>query len=125
MKKSVFLLVLSVFFLLACSKEKDPAPVASEIEYRLESSTATSASEITYTNEAGGTTTLQNTPLPFSIKVKPTITPGKVFVLVAYITDPQDKPQSITGSLLVNGKVEDTETGSGVDPHVSLSYTRP
>jgi hypothetical protein len=87
----------------------------------LESSTSALATEVSYSNETGGVNKLENAALPFSVKVKRDPKPG-VSIMIAYIHDDKGQPQTLTGTILVNGKAVVTKTGNGTDAIVNLSY---
>jgi hypothetical protein len=120
--KNVVLLFTATLFCFSCTQNKSQAPAGpSEIEYRLESSTTTFAETVDYTNETGGTNSLDSVPLPFSIKIQRPASAG-VTLLLAHLRKENGRQLSLTGTMLVNGKVVKNQTGNGEQPIVNLSH---
>jgi hypothetical protein len=64
---------------MACSKSNDPIPAypkAVLVEYRITSTTLTKVTTLSYTNATGGTTSLLNADIPFSLKFSRTVNIG-------------------------------------------------
>lgn len=122
--KYVFLAML--FLLVAgfgCGKKDEVKPNGpDEIEYQVSSSSgATIADVIKYRNETEGTTSLDNVPLPFSVKFNSTKRPRTLSLLVL-LPDLNGQQQSVTGTILVNGKEVDSDTGAGSSAAISMGY---
>ncbi len=118
------LFILIALLLLAnsaCKREKAEPTGPIEVEYRVTSSTGSSVAYISYTNETGGTTEIDEALLPFSIKLKFSQRPGSL-ALLSIVPDQGGQQQSVTGTILVNGQPVKSETGQGARPAVNIIY---
>ena len=104
----------------ACKRERVEPKGPVEVEYRVTSSSNASVAYISYTNETGGTTEIDEALLPFSIKLKFSQRPGSL-ALLAIVPD-QGGQQSVTGTILVDGQPVKSETGQGARPAVNIIY---
>ncbi len=121
-------LFLAMLFLLVagfgCGEKPEPdvKPKGSdEIEYRVSSSSGVTVADITYENETGGITDVDDAPLPFSAKFKSTKRP-RTLALLVILPDQNGRQQSVTGTMLVNGKEVKSETGVGSSAAISTAY---
>ena len=110
-------IALSVTLMTACSKSKDDNggssyPKTVSIEYKVVSSTGLKAAEITWTNETGGNSDLDNAALPFSKKFDRKVEKYNIIYLRAL----SGVGGSLTLEIYVDGKKvqSKTATGSGV-----------
>ena len=126
MKYLLLLALVCLSLLAGCGKKGEVEPQAPfEIEYRVVSPTgSTLASQVHYINETGGMTYLDDVPLPFSVKLKMAPKPGN-FAVVGLLSSLEGTPQSLTGSILQNGLVKATETGTGDPAYVNVVYVKP
>ena len=111
----ILALLLSATLLFSCKKDKDndqPSgfPKEVDIEYRV---TATAGSltkaDVTYTNETGGLSDIDNAALPFSKKFRKTVNKYDVIGLSTTST----LPGGLKAEILVDNKVVKTETFTG------------
>lgn len=116
---SVVLLLLTISS--ACNRSKVEPKEPAELEYRVLSSSGAVVANITYFNETGGMTSIEEAPLPFSVKIKPAQRPSSLAVM-AMLPDQNGQPQSVTGTILVDGQVVKSETGVGAPPLVNVVY---
>lgn len=117
------LFILIALLLLAnsaCKREKAEPTGPIEVEYRVTSLSGASVAYISYTNETGGTTEIDEALLPFSVKLKFSQRPGSL-ALLAIVPD-QGGQQSVTGTILVDGQPVKSETGQGARPAVNIIY---
>ncbi len=124
--KHLFLAMLLLLVAgFGCGKdEKDDVKPSGpdEIEYRVSSSSgATVARIISYENETGGTTSLDDAALPFSVKFKSTKRP-RTLALLVILPDQNGQQQSVTGTILVNGQEVESDTGAGSSASISTAY---
>ena len=119
--KHFLLAILVVLAGFACKRDKvDPkGPV--DVEYRVTSSSGAAVAYITYTNETGGTTRLDEAPLPFSVKFKFSQRPGPL-ALRGILPNQGGQQQSVTGTILVDGQPVESETGDGTSAVVDLVH---
>ncbi len=114
----VMLLLLPVF---SCQREEVEHKGPVGVEYRVSSASGATVGDISYTNETGGTTDLDDAPLPFSVKFKFSQRPGSL-VLLALLSDQGGQQQSVKGVILIDGQEVKNETGVGASPAVSIAY---
>ena len=113
----IFFLFLVLFVLFSCSKDdnNESYPKSVEVEYKVSSTTGNfnSIDNITYTNASGGDTTVEDIPLPFSIKFNKTVNRHEyVSILASHIefdTDGNPVPIGFKLDLLIDGVVVETE----------------
>jgi hypothetical protein len=108
-------LLLSASLLFSCKKDDD-APSGSgfpkevNIEYKV---TATAGnltkSDVTYTNETGGISSVDDAALPFSKKIKKTVDKYEVLAISTTST----LPGGLKAEILIDNKVVKTETYTG------------
>lgn len=121
----IIALLLSATLLFSCKKDKDDAPSSGfpkevTIEYKI---TATAggitAADVTYTNETGGLSTVDNAALPFSKKIKRTVNKYDVIGL----TTTSSVGGGLKAEILVDTKVVKSETFTGTSyVHGIFSY---
>ncbi|MBO9561764.1 MAG: hypothetical protein J7621_03285 [Niastella sp.] len=109
-------LLLSATLLFSCKKDKDnndtPSSFPKEvnIEYKV---TATAGNltkaDVTYTNETGGISSVDNSALPFSKKLKKTVNKYEVLA----ISTTSSLPGGLKAEILIDNKVVKTETYTG------------
>lgn len=131
MKKTFFLTMLagaSLLLVNGCSKTNDPipTPVAAgasyQVEYRVSSPTATTATYFAYTNETGGTTTLATLALPGSVTFKRTMKTGDHVDFLASLPSSSAANSEITGVILLDGQQVATGTGRGAEAQANVVY---
>lgn len=120
MKRLTYLL-LSCAALAAssCSKDNETSPSTFvqpkdyQVEYRVSSTSDPIAKHISYTNATGGTTDLDNVPLPASYSFTRNMKQGDSSLLLANIPAGGTAASNITVSILLDGKEVKKETGTG------------
>ncbi len=122
--KHIFTLMLLVFTVLACQREEPEPKGPVEVEYRVSSASGATVADISYTNETGGTTHVEEALLPFSVQFEISQRPGSL-VLLAFLSDQRGQQQTLNGSILVDGQEVKNETGVGAPPAVSIAYVGP
>jgi hypothetical protein len=119
-------LLLSATLLFSCKKDDDAPsgngfPKEVTIEYKASSTTSgLNNANVTYTNESGGLSTVENAALPFSKKFKRTVNKYEGIGLTG--------TTSVGGNLkleiLIDNKVEKSQTFTGTSfVHGIFSYT--
>ena len=83
------------------------------MEYKV-TSNATQSHYLSYTNESGGNTTLNSTPLPASYRFKRTMKQGDNLTILASVSG-GTAASEITCAILLDGKEVKKETGRGVN----------
>jgi hypothetical protein len=122
MKHTFLAMLFMLTACLACGENEEAKPKGSlEVEYRVSSVSGATVGDISYTNETGGTTDLDDAPLPFSVKFKFSQRPGPL-VLLALLSDQSGQQQTINGVILIDGQEVKNETGVGAPPAVSIAY---
>jgi hypothetical protein len=121
MKRLAYLLLsCATLITTSCSKNSEPAPtnfVAPkdyQVEYRVSSTSELVAKHISYTNATGGTTELDNVPLPVSYSFKRNMKQGDSCLLLANIPAGGTAASNITVTILLDGKEVKKETSTGV-----------
>ena len=107
-----------------CTKKNDPDLNATrdyQVEYRVSSPSASMANNISYTNESGGTTALNNVSLPVTYTFKRTMKQGDSSLILAGIHG-GTATSEITASILLDGKEVRKETGRGPDAQAVPAY---
>lgn len=124
MKQLAYLLLSCAALATAsgCSKnDAEPSgPKEYQVEYKVSSNVAES-DYLSYTNESGGNTTLNNTPLPASYRFKRTMKQGDNLTILASI-DGGTTASEITCAILLDGKEVKKEIGRGVDAQAVPVY---
>jgi hypothetical protein len=119
MKKLAYLLLSCAALATAsCSKDKGGAtptitPKDYQVEYRISSTSDLVADYVSYTNETGGTTTLNAVPLPASYSFKRNMKQGDSSTILASVPG-ATAGSNVTVSILLDGKEVKKETGTGV-----------
>ncbi|MCB2411108.1 hypothetical protein [Hymenobacter lucidus] len=125
MKRLTYLLLsgLTLASMAGCSKDDAiPAgPKEYQVEYRISSTTAPSSDYISYDNESGGSTTLNNVPLPANYRFKRTMKQGDHVGLLASL-DGGTSTSEITATILLDGREVKKETGRGADAQAVPVY---
>jgi hypothetical protein len=119
--KHFFVVVLLGLAVFACKREEARPKGPVEVEYRVSSSSGAALAYISYTNETGGTTRLDEAPLPFSVKLIFSQRPGPLALLVI-LPNQGGQQQSVTGTILVDGQSVESETGNGASAAVDLIH---
>lgn len=131
MKNTFFLTVLAsagLSILSGCGKKSDPTPTpvaagtSYQVEYRVSSATATTATYFAYKNDTGGTTTLATLALPGSVTFKRTMKTGDNVGFLAGLPSGSATNSEITGVILLNGQAVATSTGRGADAEANVVY---
>ncbi|QNE42263.1 hypothetical protein F1C16_21800 (plasmid) [Hymenobacter sp. NBH84] len=124
MKRLAYLLLncAALVFSAGCSKDDTipSGPKEYQVEYKVTSNAAQS-DYLSYTNESGGNTTLNNTPLPASYRFKRTLKQGDNLTILASI-DGGSASSEITCAILLDGQEVKRETGRGVDAQAVPVY---
>lgn len=125
MKRLTYLLLSGLTLATAASCSKDDAtptgPKEYQVEYRISSTTAPASDYISYDNESGGTTTLNNVPLPAIYRFKRTMKQGDHVGLLASL-DGGTAASEITASILLDGREVKKETGLGAEAQALPVY---
>jgi hypothetical protein len=125
MKRLTYLLLSSLTLASAASCSKDDAipngPKEYQVEYRISSTTAPLSDYISYDNESGDTTTVNNVPLPSTYRFKRTMKRGDHLSLLASI-DGGTAASEITAAILLDGREVKKETGRGADAQAVPVY---
>lgn len=107
-------LLLSASLLFSCKKDKDDSPSGFPREVNIEYKVTATAgnltkADVTYTNETGGISSVDNTALPFSKKLKKTVNKYEVLAISTTST----LPGGLKAEILIDNKVVKTETYTG------------
>lgn len=125
MKRLTYLLLTGLTLGTASSCSKDDAtptgPKEYQVEYRISSTTAPTSDCISYDNESGGTTTVNNVSLPATYRFKRTMKPGDHLSLLASL-DGGTTTSEITAAILLDGREVKKETGRGADAQAVPVY---
>ncbi|MGI4734263.1 MAG: MmpS family transport accessory protein [Janthinobacterium lividum] len=120
MKRLTYLLLCCAALAAAsCSKDNETSPSTFvqpkdyQVEYRVSSTSDPIAKHISYTNATGGTTDLDNVPLPASYSFTRNMKQGDNSLLLANIPAGGTAASNITVSILLDGKEVKKETGTG------------
>ena len=122
MKKTTILtrlsvLVLTTLFLNACSKSDDPKPSYPKdvsVQYKISGTGLGKIEILRYTNATGGTTSLTETTIPFSVSFNRTVNAGDDLVLSVLHSIPSSTdPLSAKLEIYVDNKLVETETYEG------------
>lgn len=116
-------LFLGLIILLAASCKKSGSdtdniyPKQVSITYRVSSATANNLVSITYDNETGGQTTVNNPSLPFTKTITKTVNKNNIITL-GYFVNPA---QTVKLEILVNNEVVKSQVYT--NPNSAMSYT--
>ena len=125
MKRLTYLLLSGLTLATAAGCSKDDAtptgPKEYQVEYRVSSPTAPVSDYISYDNESGGTTTLNNVPLPAIYRFKRTMKRGDHLTLLTSL-DGGTAAAEITATILLDGREVKKETGRGADAQAVPVY---
>lgn len=125
MKRLAYLLLSCATLATVTSCSKDDAtptgPQEYQVEYRVSSTTAPLSDYISYDNESGGTTTLNNIPLPATYRFKRTMKKGDHLSVLASL-DGGTAASEITVAILLDGREVKKETGRGTDAQAVPVY---
>ncbi|UOQ75232.1 hypothetical protein [Hymenobacter cellulosilyticus] len=125
MKRLATLLLSCAALATASNCAKDDAtptgPKEYQVEYRISSTTVQASDYISYDNESGGTTTVNNVPLPASYRFKRTMKQGDHLSLLASLNG-GTAASEITAAILLDGKEVKKETGRGTNAQAVPVY---
>jgi hypothetical protein len=125
MKRLTYLLLSCAAMATATGCSKDDAlptgPTEYQVEYRISSTTAPLSDYISYDNESGGTTTVNNVPLPATYRFKRTMKRGDHLSLLASL-DGGTASSEITAAILLDGREMKKETGRGANAQAVPVY---
>ncbi|PVD51535.1 hypothetical protein DC498_14005 [Terrimonas sp.] len=114
-------IALIILFAASCKKSDSDTdntyPKQVSITYRVSSTTTNNLVSITYDNETGGQTTVNNPSLPFTKTITKTVNKNNIITL-GYFVNP---PQTVKLEILVNNQVVKSQSYS--DPNSAMSYT--
>lgn len=118
MKRLAYLLLSCATLATAtsCSKDNSVTPVAPkeyQVEYKVSSATALASDYVSYDNEGGGTTTLNNVALPASYSFKRTMKQGDHVSILASLPSGSPATSEITATISLDGKVVKSQTSRG------------
>lgn len=112
---------LVILFAASCKKSGSDTgntyPKQVNITYRGSSTATNSLVSITYDNETGGQTTVNNPSLPFTKTITKTVNKNNIITL-GYFVNPA---QTVKLEILVNNEVVKSQTYS--NPNSAMSYT--
>lgn len=126
MKKLAYLLISCVAFATVCGCKKNTEPSGSreyQVEYRITSPTAAKA-DIDYTNETGGSTSLDDQALPKSYTFRRTMSPTDFLTILVFLNDGK-LASEVTVAILLDGNEVEKQTGRGVNASVAMAYQIP
>ena len=108
-------IALIILFAASCKKSDSDTdntyPKQVSITYRVSSTTTNNLVSITYDNETGGQTTVNNPSLPFTKTITKTVNKNNIITL-GYFVNP---PQTVKLEILVNNQVVKSQSYS--DPN--------
>lgn len=112
---------LVILFTASCKKSGSDTgntyPKQVNITYRVSSTATNSLVSITYDNETGGQTTVNNPSLPFTKTITKTVNKNNIITL-GYFVNPA---QTVKLEILVNNQVVKSQSYS--NPNSAMSYT--
>jgi len=116
------LIIGSIILLVASCKKSDSNtdntyPKQVNITYRVSSTTSNNLVSITYDNETGGQTTVNNPALPFTKSITKTVNKYGIITL-GYFVNPA---QTVKLEILVNNQV--VKSQEYTNPNSAMSYT--
>ena len=118
---SIFTIALISFVFLSCKKPSSGSdsayPKQVSITYRVSSTTTNKLVSITYDNETGGLTTVDNPALPFTKTITKTVNKYNIITL-GYFVNPA---QTVKLEILVNNLV--VKSQEYTNPNSAMSYT--
>jgi hypothetical protein len=107
---------LALMTTLGCSKEDDVSPATGPkeytVEYKISSTTGSSADFVLYYNETGGQTQLTSVKLPVTYTFKRTMKQGDVTSISASLAN-ATATSEVTTAILLDGKQVETKTARG------------
>ena len=119
--KTFFFIGLTMLLTASCKKSNSGTdntyPKQVSITYKVSSTTANSLVSITYDNETGGQTTVDNPVLPFTKTITKTVNKNNIITL-GYFVNPA---QSVKLEILVNNQV--VKSNDYTLPNAAMSYT--
>lgn len=119
--KTSFFIGLIILLAASCKKNDlntdNTYPKQVSITYRVSSTTSNSLVSITYDNETGGQTTVNNPTLPFTKTITKTVNKYNVITL-GYFVNPA---QSVKLEIAVNNQV--VKSQDYTSPNAAMSYT--
>lgn len=114
-------IALIILFAASCKKADSDTdntyPKQVSITYRVSSTTTNNLVSITYDNETGGQTTVNNPALPFTKTITKTVNKNNIITL-GYFVNPA---QTVKLEILVNNQVVKSQSYS--NPNSAMSYT--
>lgn len=120
LKTSLFI-GLTMLLTASCKKSNSGTdntyPKQVSITYKVSSTTANSLVSITYDNETGGQTTVDNPVLPFTKTITKSVNKNNIITL-GYFVNPA---QSVKLEILVNNQV--VKSNDYTLPNAAMSYT--
>lgn len=124
MNKVSFFLLLVACLIGGCQKQQVKPAGSAQVTFKVSSATSLVATEISYTNQSGGTTTEKNVPLPFSVTfVRPA--GAGTSILQAFITSQTGQPvisHQLSAQILIDGKVTEEKQTQGEEPMLQVGY---
>lgn len=113
----LMVLVLTAFSFIACKKSDNSSPSFPKnvsVEYKVSGTGFSKVEILRYTNATGGTTSLSETSLPFSVSFNRTVNGGDDLVLSVLHNNPSSTaPLSAKLEIYVDGRLVKTETYDG------------
>ncbi len=123
MKQSKTPLLIGLIIMLGASCKKagsgtsDAYPKQVDITYRVSSTTTNSLVSVTYDNETGGQTTVNNPALPYTKTITKTVNKYNI-ITVGYFVNPA---QTVKLEIQVNGQA--VKSQEYTSPNSAMSYT--
>ena len=109
--------MLTTLFLHACNKSDDPSPSFPKnvtVEYKISGTGLSKVEIVRYTNATGGTTSLSEISIPFSVSFNRMTDAGDDLVLSVLHSIPSStEPLSVKLEIYVDNKLVETETYEG------------
>lgn len=118
--KTTFFSVLTMLFMsslfFSCSKDDDGGsnntyPKDVKIKYEVSSTTSNTA-RVTYKNETGAETSVENASLPFSKEVRKSVKFAEIVSVLAAISVENGQNESVTVRLFIDDKLVDERTAN-------------
>ncbi|QHT66194.1 hypothetical protein GXP67_05690 [Rhodocytophaga rosea] len=110
-------LVLATLFLNECNKSDDPKPAYPKnvsVAYKVSGTGVSKVTSLSYTNATGGSTSLTDTTIPFSVSFNGTVNVGDDLGLsVLHNNSATGNPFNIKLEIYVDNKLVKTETYEG------------
>ncbi|MGE0021115.1 MAG: hypothetical protein AB7S72_15690 [Draconibacterium sp.] len=119
--KAILFIGLIMLFVTSCNKPDSDTdndyPKQINITYKVSSTTTSGLVSITYDNETGGLTTVDNPALPFTKNITKTVSKNNIITL-GYFVNPA---QEVKLEILVNNEV--VKSQAFTTPNSAISYT--